>query len=217
MKTTLESSHDNKITGIIIYGLLSLWFVFSLTMTLQGRFNTGPQKPPIALGLTMLAPMIAFIVAYRRRGAIWAFCQTLDLRLITAVHIWRLIGIDFILAWTEGRLPAGFALPAGIGDALTALAAIPLALGLNHGLPAARKRFIVWNLFGFSDLVLAVALGVLHSNSPIGIFSAYGSTSPLMGEFPRALIPTFLVPVYMLLHLLALARRHEIAAPIQTD
>jgi hypothetical protein len=53
-------------------------------------------------------------------------------------------------------------------------------------------------------------VGILHSPSSIGILAGAGPTTQLMSQLPRCMVPTFLVPVFMLLHLLALARRHEL-------
>jgi hypothetical protein len=212
MKNVQKNSHDKKFTALVVYGLVAFWFAFQLMMGSQGRYAAGPQKPPLALGLALVVPISFFIIAYARRSFIWAFCQSLDLRLIVAVHLWRVIAIDFLLCAAEGRLPAGFALPAGLGDIITGLAAIPLALGLSSGAVWVKKGWVAWNIFGLLDLVSAVSLGILYSGSRLGILAGPGHTTQLMVELPRSLIPTFLVPLFILLHLLALARRKEVAA-----
>jgi hypothetical protein len=81
----------------------------------------------------------------------------------------------------------------------------------NHT-PSVRKWFVAWNILGIIDLVLAVTLGILHSVSTFGILAGNGPTTLLMTQFPRSLVPTFLVPIYILLHLLALARRNEVTS-----
>jgi hypothetical protein len=72
---------------------------------------------------------------------------------------------------------------------------------------AVGRLFRVWNLFGILDLVVAVGLGALSSILGIGI-SAEITTFP-MGESPLVLVPTFLVPLFVMLHLASLfqARR----------
>jgi hypothetical protein len=217
MKNDQRNLSDSQFTGTIVYGIVAFWFAFSLLMGSQGRYAV-PNTPPIALGLSVLLPVVLFVAAYRRRSSFWAFCQTLDLRYVVAVHLWRVIAIDFLLCCAEGRLPAGFALPAGIGDILTGLAAVPLAFAISRAtMPATRKQFVAWNIFGLLDLVLAVSLGIMHSGGPTGILTGSGPSTLLMSEFPRSLIPTFLVPLFMLLHLLALARRKEVTANMTVD
>jgi hypothetical protein len=75
----------------------------------------------------------------------------------------------------------------------------------------ARARFVAWNFLGIFDLVLAVTMGILNSPSAFGILAGSGPTTLLMSQFPRSLIPTFFVPLYIVLHLLALVRRREIS------
>ena len=62
---------------------------------------------------------------------------------------------------------------------------------------------------GMLDLVMAVTLGILASASPLGILAGE-ITTRAMGTFPLSLIPTFFVPLLMILHLIALGRvRYE--------
>jgi len=204
-------NHENvKFTKTLVYGALAFWFVFALVMGMQGRFAAGPQKPPLALGLIIGLPMLLFGLAYARHGSFWAFAQTLDLRVITGLHLSRIVGFVFLALCAEGRLPAEFALPAGINDIIIGLAAIPLALGISKGAPAAGKWFVAWNVFGLLDLISAVTLGILQSPSSLGILAGSGPTTLLMSQFPLSMIPTFLVPVFMLLHMLSLSRRSEV-------
>ena len=203
---------NSRFTGAIVFAIVALWFSFALLMGAEVRYGPAPHQPPLALGLSVVAPIVLFVFAYLRRGAFWAFCQSLDLRFVVAAHLWRIMGIDFILCSAEGRLPAGFALPAGIGDMIAGLAAIPMAFGISSGASAAKRWFVAWNIFGLLDLVLAVSLGILHSPSSLGVLVGAGPATRLMGELPRSMVPTFLVPLFILLHLLALARRREITA-----
>jgi hypothetical protein len=75
-----------------------------------------------------------------------------------------------------------------------------------------RTRFIAWNLFGLLDLVVAITLGILHSPGPAGLLTGAGATTSLMAELPRSIIPTFFVPLFMMLHLLGLSRRGELGS-----
>ena len=193
-----------------VFGVLALWFLFALFMSLSGRYAGGPDKPPLLLGLTVGLPILFFAAAYLRRGSLRAFAHTLDLGRLTQLNVIRIIGLWFIADYALGRLPAGFALPAGIGDVTTALAAVPLALALSHRTPGVRKWFIVWNIFGLADLLIAVSSGILYSESSIGFLAGGGPSTRLVSQFPLSLIPTFFVPLLILLHLLALARRNEV-------
>ena len=70
-------------------------------------------------------------------------------------------------------------------------------------LPGGRQRAIVFNLFGLADLVVAVGLGVTTSPGPAQLFHT-SPTSELATHFPLALVPTFLVPLAFMLHIVSL-------------
>jgi hypothetical protein len=75
---------------------------------------------------------------------------------------------------------------------------------------AASKKFIVWNLCGILDLVVAVSVGALV---PLLAPNFYGAvpTSP-MAQLPLVLIPTYLVPTFLMLHLTALFQARQLSS-----
>jgi hypothetical protein len=209
MKT--EHSANPRLASTLVYSMLALWFLASLILSLEGFFQTGPAGLPLPLGLSVSIPIVVLATLYALSGTLRAFADSVDLRAIVAFNILRVVGLDFVICYAQGRLPAGFAFPAGFGDILTGLLAIPLLLAMSGVQPSSvRKWFVAWNLLGLTDLIVAVASGILHSGSKLGILTGDGPTTLLMSQYPRALIPTFLVPIYILLHLLALVRRREV-------
>jgi hypothetical protein len=212
MKTENQNISTKTVKALTISGI-ALWFIFALVMSLGGRYQAGAGHPPLPLGLTFLVPIIVFVAAYWSSISLRQFTHGLDLKLITVTNIFRFVGFDFLYHYAQGKLPAGFALPAGIGDVITAAAAIPLVMAMSRKAPSARKWFVAWNIFGLADLFVAVGSGVLHSVSSLGMLQDNGPSTAMMSDFPRALIPTFFVPLWILLHFLALARRNELATP----
>jgi hypothetical protein len=209
MKT--EYATNPRLAGALVWSALALWLIAAVALSLQGFFQGGPSQLPLPVGLSVGIPIIVFTALYLRNSSLRAFAVSLDLRAIVAFNIFRLIGLDFVIAYAQGRLPAGFAFPAGFGDILTGLLTIPLLLAMSRVQPAGlRKWYVAWNLLGLADLIVAVASGILHSGGKLGILVGDGPTTLLMSQFPRVLIPAFLVPIYILLHLLALARRREV-------
>jgi hypothetical protein len=206
----MNMTNRNVITRTLVYISLAAWFLIALRMGVAGAFSAKPGLPPSTLGLAVLVPIALYSIVYADRGAFWKYCQTFSLPVITVLHLWRIIGADFLLNWYKGRLPAGFAFPAGGGDIIVALTAIPLAYAISKNARAARPWFVAWNVFGLLDLIVAIGSGILHSGSSIGLLAGNGPTTVLMSQFPRSLIPTFFVPLFMLLHLLALSRRREL-------
>jgi hypothetical protein len=66
-------------------------------------------------------------------------------------------------------------------------------------------RVTTWNVLGILDLVVAIATGFI--TSPSTLFS-YDPPNELMAIFPLVLIPIYLVPLSLLLHLASLAKLH---------
>lgn len=122
---------------------------------------------------------------------------------VTAAQTARLVGGVFVALWAAGKLPAGFALPAGLGDLFVGATAPLVARFVVPRLPASRRLYAAWTAFGILDLVVAVSSGVLHSPTPIGLLAGPVSTAA-MGTLPLSIIPTFLVPLALVLHLSAL-------------
>jgi len=116
---------------------------------------------------------------------------------LIAIHTWRILGIVFLWGMTQGLLDPAFAIPAGIGDILIGVTAVPFAIFLWKGYSWSKYAVVVWTVLGIADLVNAVTLGVITNSD----FSA--ST---MATFPWILVPTVGVPLALTFHGITLYR-----------
>lgn len=186
------------------------WFLVVLLAVLSGavRFAiAGALAPPLLLGL-VAAPIVVFAAGYRGSARFRDFVASLDLAFLVRLHMLRVVGLVFVLLYLLGHLPAGFALPAGLGDLAIALSAPLVARSLASPGPRTSTAFVAWNALGLVDFAAALALGVAHSDAPVG-FLAADVTTVLVTEFPLALIPAFGVPFFIIVHLIALIRWRE--------
>jgi hypothetical protein len=183
-------------------GIVTAWFFLALGASLLGVFDSQP-RPPIALGLAAFVPIALFVICYRTSAGFRQFASSLDVRLLTVAQTGRVVGIVFVILYYQGALPGVFALPAGWGDFAIGVTAPVVAWYWKPPFP--RKTLIVWNVLGILDLVLALSLGVLASQSAVGLLAGDVSTR-LMGQFPLSLIPTFFVPLFVIIHLISLSR-----------
>lgn len=117
--------------------------------------------------------------------------------LLIAVHIWRIGGIFFIWGMTQGVLDPAFAIPAGVGDILIGVTAIPFAIFLWKGYSWSKYALVVWSVLGIADLVNAVTLGVITNPD---------FRTSTMATFPWILVPTVAVPTALALHGIVLYR-----------
>jgi hypothetical protein len=178
------------------------WCAAVLVAVIAGAFRTPGDLPPIAMGLAVVTPpAIAIWFAFTsERFRAWA--RSLDLGFLTMLQTWRVVGVAFLALAAAGSLPDGFAVPAGIGDVVVGVTA-PLAALYLIGRSRLRQRvYLAWTAFGVLDLITAVALGLLHSGSRIGLLATPISMDP-MEELPMVLIPAFGVPLTLVLHLIS--------------
>jgi hypothetical protein len=117
--------------------------------------------------------------------------------LLIAVQTYRIGGIAFLWGMTQGILEPAFAIPAGVGDLLIGVTAIPFAIFLWKGYSWSKYSLVVWSVLGIADLVNAVTLGRITSPD----FS-----SSTMATFPWILVPTVGVPLGLALHGITLYR-----------
>lgn len=110
---------------------------------------------------------------------------------LIALQTYRIVGIAFLLGMTQGLLDPAFAIPAGIGDILIGVTAIPFAIFLWKGYSWSKYAVVVWSVLGIADLVNAVSIGL--------IINPDFSTSTV-ATFPWILFPTVAVPLGLVLH-----------------
>ena len=198
-------------------GLIIVWFLLSLTASALHVFKNDPQQPPLAVGLAVLIPLAIFVLWSASSPQFRQFLFSLNPRTLTIVQSWRIAGLTFLVLYTYGILPGGFALPAGLGDMAIGMTAPLVALkfsNLNY-----RKSFIVWQFLGIADLVTAVGSGVTS-----GFINPHGIQTTAMTVLPMSLIPTFAVPLFMILHFICIAqarqwqeqRRPNLAEPLHS-
>ena len=189
----------NRKYGKLAAGILGVWFVFSLSASALHLFKTDPSQPPIPIGLAALIPVAAFLFCFANSEAFRSFALALNPRTLTLVQSWRVAGFVFLVLHAYGILPAVFALPAGWGDIAIGATAPLAAIRLAN--PQWRKSFILWQVLGVTDLVMAVALG-----ATAGLLDPHGIPTAPMTVLPLSLIPTFAVPLLLILHIICIAQ-----------
>jgi hypothetical protein len=198
--------------------LIFVWFLFSLTASALHIFSTAPAQPPIPLGLAVLIPIGIFAIWSAVSQPFRQFLLSLNPSTLTFVQAWRIAGYVFIVLYAYNILPGNFALPAGWGDIAIGATAPFVALKLAN--PNRRKSFIFWQLLGIADLVNAVGMGVAAR-----FINPNGISTSAMTVLPMSLIPTFGVPLFLILHFISIAQARQwqeqpyprVAEPLQSS
>jgi hypothetical protein len=195
-----ERTSDRQSLIAIVSGvILAAWAIVATTLARRGVFlQTDPHSlPPIGITLILVLLFLgASLLISSSLRRLLANQENLIL-----LNLWRLVGVVFLMLMANGQMPALWALPAGIGDILVGTTAPWIARHV-HTLEG-RRRAIVFNLLGMADLVVAVGLGTMTAPGPTQVFHTV-PTSELATRFPLALVPTFLVPLAWMLHVVSL-------------
>jgi hypothetical protein len=124
---------------------------------------------------------------------------------IVGVQLYRALGVIFLILYATDKMPGLFAWPAGVGDVTVGLLAPVVALAYAGDARRNAGLVTAWNVLGILDLVVAITTGFI--TSPSALFS-YQPPNELIAIFPLVLIPVYLVPLSILLHLASLAKLH---------
>jgi hypothetical protein len=190
----------------------TLWMAVMWSAAINGAFRLGPGPVPL-LPLAILVPVIVGAPILLRSRRIGEVLDAMPATWLVGLQVSRVFGSIFLVYWARAVAPGIFALPAGIGDVITGLFALPVAISLASGGGEGRRAAIAWNTFGLLDFAVAVTLGLITSPGPLQLIVP-SIPNAVTGLYPDVLIPTFTVPSSILLHALSLrqlSRRASVA------
>jgi hypothetical protein len=185
--TDLKSRNLEK----LIIGVIT-WFLLALVVGKYRLLATlAPPFPQVVLfGLTLI-----LLLLYWKLSVFRDWVLNVDIRVLVLVHSSRFIGVYFLFLHSRGELPYAFAVPGGLGDIVVATTAIFVAFISSTSGVKGFRILLIWNVFGFLDILFVVATaGRLALADP-------GSMSALT-KLPLGLLPTFLVPIIIFTHII---------------
>jgi hypothetical protein len=192
----IAASAAMRLAMVIVAGA---WVGLATAVAAAGVFaNTTLPFPWI--GAFVAIPLLVAGAATLFFPTARAALLRIPLPILIGLNIARSLGVFFILLAGSARLGGPFPQSAGWGDVITGLLAVPV-MGLAMRPNALRDRAIwLWNAFGTLDLLAAIALGVTSANgSPLQLIHA-GAGSAAVLTLPWSLIPSVLVPFYLITH-----------------
>jgi hypothetical protein len=199
--TTLHSTPSNLTWARASVAVIGIWFAAALAFAATGGISIEPGQFPSGLILGVTIPVAVFLTIYNASSSFRRFVLGLDIRTVVAVQQTRVIGALFLALLAAGILPGLFAWPAGAGDVAVGVAAIWVTHRLvRNPASVASGRFLTFHLLGLFDFAVAFATGVLAADPAI----TGGATTSMMNDLPLAMIPGFLVPLYAIMHLVAI-------------
>ena len=187
---------------IAVAGILAVWLGGAIWAAQVGVFDAPQGSPPTALLLAILIPVAIFVVATIAWPGLKQAAISIHPILLNGVQTYRIIGSSFLIAMAFGELPAAFAWPAGLGDIAVGIGALFVLRRLTKNPQWIQSpRYLAFHLLGLADFVLAVSAGTIVS------IMALNDEMARMNQAPLVLIPGFLVPLFAILHIIALMQR----------
>src|SRR5262249_515490 len=178
--------------------------------TYLATIENPPAVPTILFGL--LIPLAVAAIALWRSDSIARLVFAIPLYWLVAGPGFPVRGGLFLTLVVVGRLAPPVCPAAGIGDVATGIVAVVVAAQLAQNAIGARRATYAWCLFGIADLVVAITMGAMTSPGRAHLL-AFDAPNLLMTAYPLVMVPTFAVPLALMLHGLVLSRLPPAAAP----
>ena len=168
--------------------MTAIWVAGVVAIGRADGFESGGIGLVLAVAAApLMVSIVAFLTSSWFRRTVLGF----DPRMVLAAQLWRVVGAAFLFGWAAGELPADFAIPAGVGDIATGIAAGAALAALLHGTLSRRKLWL-FTALGIGDFATAILTGAIL-NQP-----------EQLDALPWLLFPTLAVPFFAGLHALAL-------------
>ena len=193
--STLSVSQFAKLA---LAAMVGLWIGLQVSLATAGAFAGELSRTLPLIGMMLAMPLVATAIAAAVSPKVRSAMLELPQPLLIGLNASRVLGVFFLLLAANGRLGGPFPQSAGWGDIITGVVALPLAfIAARRHAPDA---VFWWNAFGLADLVAAVTLGTLSANGSVFQAIEAGAGSDAIGSLPWSLIPTVLVPLYIIMH-----------------
>jgi hypothetical protein len=180
---------------LLVRLVLWTWFLAALVV---GRLELLARLPAWGLGGVLAGVTLLLLAACRGFRPLREWINALDLRSVVLLHVVRFYAVYCLILYRRGELPYALAVPSAWSDLTVALLAVGAAL-LPLRPELRRHVVIIWNTIGLTGLLLNAATA-----ARIGLAQPW--QLDVFQRLPLSVLPTFLVPLLFVTHLLIYAR-----------
>jgi hypothetical protein len=193
----IPKNQANKIFWrVLLFFTLYLTYVSGLAFTGILSLNALPPRVLIFTALPLMIFLFGFIF---NKPLYWKILDGIPLQSLVRLHIFRFVGVYFLIATFFNALPTHFALLAGLGDMATAMGAIFVAKAVEENKSWSRKATLIWNIFGFWDIVSVLISAILSTRYSIQHPESQSIIE--ITKFPFVWIPAFAPAVIVFMHI----------------
>jgi hypothetical protein len=196
------SSKDRALVSSLTAVLLACWTFAAFSLCIAGAFHPGAPKlipgrsnavPLLATGMLILLVLFLAVGPFRRT------LNAVPQSWLVGAQIGRLVGFLVLSFGLAGTIPMSFAGPAGWGDGITGVFAPVVAFMLYRRVPGAALATLIWNAWGFGDLINVARLASLTTPGTSAFDPGLGDSSNF-SLFPTGLLQVLYGPLYIVLH-----------------
>lgn len=197
-----------RASGRAVFTVLGLWLAAAAIVGASGLFYGVP--PAVVAGTNVTLVTLSLLALYFVQP-LREWVRTVPVRVLVLYHTVRFVGIAFLVLHSQGVIPGAFAVPAGWGDIAVAVLALVAAFAAAPITSRGRWWAVaLWNVLGLLDILFVLRTG-------IGLGLADVTQMLWITAFPLSLLPTFIVPLVIVTHILIFAHlwhnRHHVATP----
>ena len=179
-----------------VVAFFATYFIYVTVASLNGLFDKVFLPPLVLLFCTFPLAIFLFTVVINLK-IFKQFLENIALEDLVAVHIFRLIGVFFLLIAYHDALPKFFAIIAGSGDIITAITSIFVVKAIREKQKNAKTITLIWNCFGMLDIMFTAITAIILTklsidNGSMGVDA--------LAKFPFCFIPAFAPPIIIFLH-----------------
>ena len=192
---------------VAIVATLAGWMLASSWLAYRDLYRSLNPSMLLIVWATAAPIVLLGVLATRPRlrAALLAFAARTPLERLHRVHAVRVLAAGTIAKWWAGALPGHFILPVGIPDFVVGASALAAARLAASDPTRFRGLLIGWNALGAVVLLIAPPLIQLSQPGPLHWVTTGPTTDEVLG-FPMSLVPTLIAPLFIALHLVAIAR-----------
>lgn len=188
--------------GVLAWGAVMVWLCLARVVERGGALGN--------LWIPLLWAVPSLLVWLARD---WLLAEPLSQRWLVGLQLWRVIGAVFLVEMAGGKLPAIFALPAGVGDVAVALLAAAVLWRWRAAAQLPDRAVVAVIALGVADFASAFFFGFISSAGAQQLFFPEVANRTLW--FPTGIIPLFLVPYAIAFHTLSWLQLRRRRLPAQ--
>lgn len=199
-----RATGSRRTTYIVLSGLL-LWQVYIYILASKGILSDFSFPPKFAVFMIMPAFLFTGLFIFKNRNAVWI--QEIPESWLIHYQTFRvLVETLFVYAVAAGVLHHHVTIEGYNYDMIFALTAPFMAFLVYQKKSLPKKVLIWWNYLGLAVLASVIFVFI----TTIFVPELYGSKVPLMpkgfGQFAYMLVPGFLMPSAVFIHILSLVQ-----------